>query len=151
MILRIITTTLFLVLGAGALSGQDSDALEEWQKAQILDKGRIAEKTYEQLYGLEAAGNPHWTRNTVLEGARAAPDDPTLNDVRRERALRAFSGRALDWTEASQPATSPRSRRVVQSGPKDEPESTTLRWLSLLLLGGGGAAVFLTRARGPKC
>ncbi len=86
--------------GHGANSGVEASelGLEPWQSAQVLDKARIAEESFQRLYGLEEAGNPHLKPGTILENVQLAASEPDLNTLRRDRALTTFASRTVNWS-----------------------------------------------------
>ena len=131
----------------GAQDGSTADAevapLEPWQLEQILDKPGIAEKTYQRLYGLDEAGNPHLKPGTVLENAVLPRPDAELNQYRRERALKTFASREIDWAAPAEhwggnrpPALQPEPEASEVPGP---PRGW---WFALAVFGG----LFLWRA-----
>lgn len=127
-------TTLDAQTGTNA----EPTTLEPWQEAQILDKPKIAREAYGRLFGLEDAGNPHLRAGTLLEGVTLQSADPSRNVERRDRALRAFASREIDW---SAPVDHEWAREAApERAPSSEPESGSDLGLVVVLL--GGAAFF---------
>lgn len=121
----------------------DLISLEPWQLEQILDKPMIAEKTYQRLYGLDEAGNPHLKPGTVLEAGVLPHSDEELNEYRRERALKTFASREVDWAAPAEHWGGNRPP-AVQPEPEAAGSPPLPRgwWFALAVFGG----LFLWRA-----
>ena len=139
---------LYCAIGA-AQERQDADQranevpLEPWQLEQILDKPTIAENTFQRLYGLDEAGNPHLKPGTVLEDGVLPRSDEELNEYRRERALKTFASREIDWAAPAEHWGGNRPP-AIQSEPEAAGSPPLPRgwWFALAVFGG----LFLWRA-----
>ena len=119
--------------------------VEPWMKSQILDKGAIAEATYQRLHGLREDGNPHIPGYSVFSGAEFDPgrDNPALQEGFRQRQLQLFGSREIDWSAGGPPvavnrADKPRAREVA-----DKSAALTWKHFLVVFLIGGGMVYFL--------
>ena len=155
---RILGISVALCLGPGALFGQSDRAedprvnseapagelvIEPWQEDQILDKARIAEESYQRLFGLAEAGNPHRRPGTVLESGEDAASTPELHADRRDRALRTFASREIDWSAPAGHASASTSLEPSEKTERKPKGGQMARWFF--------AALFLAGVLARRC
>ena len=103
-------------------TGRPKD-IEPWMHERILDKGKIAEKTYQRIHGLDEDGNPRRV-GTVLENATTPEPDPRAREERRQRQIKLLTSRKLDWSAPPQPKMEAEVAPDSAAAASDQPESS---------------------------
>ncbi|MBI4584909.1 MAG: LPXTG cell wall anchor domain-containing protein [Planctomycetes bacterium] len=133
-------------------SDSTDDELSPEIRETILDKGKIAEETYQRLVGLREAGNPHIRQGLLLSTIK---DDPLKSYVdpeknRRERialierrdpnAPQDEEGEEMEpRVEKPKPPQVPSARAVKDTG--DSSSAVVFSILGAALLAAGAAAL----------
>jgi hypothetical protein len=108
---------------------QGQSSLSQEERANLIDKGRIADETLQRAVGLREAENPHIREGILL---RQMEDDPNrsrvdLDDLRRERIHLIEERRPLSLDIESRPTSeaTDQGSTAAESSPAPEQEAKT--------------------------